>query len=60
MGLLLTTKELQQKLGVSRDKSYALMHAAAFPSIKLGGRYYVEESKLKAWLERYAYKSFAL
>lgn len=60
MGILLTTKELQQKLGISQDKSYALMHAAAFPSIKIGGRYYVEDGKLRTWLDRYAHKTFAL
>lgn len=60
MGTLLTTKELQQRLRISQDKSYALMHAAAFPSIKIGGRYYVEDSKLQEWLDRYAHKSFTL
>lgn len=60
MGALLSTKELQKELNISRDKSYALMHAAAFPSIKIGRRYYVEDRKLRTWLDSYAHKSFAL
>ncbi len=58
--MLLSTKDLQKKLKISRDKAYGLMHAAAFPSIKLGGRYYVAEKEVDDWLKRYAYKSFEL
>lgn len=58
--MLLTTKELQKRLGISRDRAYGLMHSKGFPAIKLGGRYYVEESKLRDFLDRYAYKSFVM
>lgn len=58
--MLLTVKELCTKLNIGRDKAYALMHAAAFPSIKIGGRYYVLEAELDKWLERYKYKAFNL
>lgn len=58
--MLLTTKDLQKALNISRDKAYALMHAAAFPSIRIGGRYYVLEAELDKWLERYKYKAFSL
>jgi len=43
--MLLTVKDICKRLNVGRDKAYALMHAAAFPSIKIGGRYYVLEAE---------------
>lgn len=58
--MLLGTKDLQAKLKISRDRAYALMHAPAFPSMKLGGRYYVVEKEVDDWLKRYAYKAFEL
>ena len=58
--MLLSTKDLQEKLKISRDRAYALMRSSAFPSIKLGGRYYVAEIEVNDWLKRYAYKSFQL
>ena len=58
--MLLNARDIQTKLGVSRDCAYRLFHAKAFPSIKLGGRYYVDEKKLEEFLEKYAYKEFAL
>ena len=58
--MLLSARDIQTRLGVSRDCAYRLFHAKAFPSIKLGGRYYVDEKKLEEFLEKYAYKEFAL
>ena len=58
--MLLQTKDLQSRLGVGRDKAYALMHAKKFPSIKMGGRYYIEEEELEKWLKRYTYGEFEL
>lgn len=58
--MLLSTRDLQQKLRISRDKAYALMHSPAFPSMKLGGRYYVVDKAVEDWLKRYAYKTFEL
>lgn len=44
--MMLSTKELQTELRIGRDKAYALMHNSAFPSLKIGGRYYVPEAEL--------------
>ena len=52
--MLLTVRELQELLHIGRDKAYALMHAKAFPSIKIGGQYYVSREELDKWLNRYA------
>ena len=58
--MLLTYKDLQERLGVSRDCAYRLFHAKAFPSIKLGGRYYIDEQKLQEFLDKYANREFVM
>ena len=58
--MLLNAKDVQSRLGVSRDCAYRLFHAKAFPSIKLGGRYYVEEKKHQDFLDKYAHKEIVL
>ena len=58
--MLLTVKELQQLLKIGRDKAYCLMHAKSFPSVKIGGRYYVQEQALQEWLVKNRYKTIIL
>lgn len=58
--MLLTVKDLQKILNVSRDLAYALMHAHGFPSMKIGGRYFVSRDALERWLQRYEGKEFAI
>lgn len=58
--MLLTVKDLQELLKIGRDTAYSLMHAKGFPSIKLGGRYYVTREELDKWLSKYAYKEFII
>lgn len=58
--MLLTVKELQKNLNIGRDKAYSLMHAKSFPSIKIGGRYYVQELALQEWLLKNRYKTIRL
>lgn len=57
---MLTVNELKDSLSIGRDKAYRLMRSHAFPSIKIGGTYYVSASKLESWLERNAGKEFYL
>ncbi len=58
--ILLRTKDLQKSLNIGRDKAYGLMHASGFPSIKIGGTYYVSQDELQKWLQKYTYKEFQL
>lgn len=58
--MMLDVRDLQKILRIGRDKSYALMHADAFPSIKIGGRYYVSQDALERWLLKYEYKEFVI
>ena len=57
---MLTVKDLQRILKIGRDRAYALMKSKGFPSMKLGGRYYVSEEALNRWLMSYEYKSYVL
>ena len=57
---MLTVKDLQIQLKIGRDRAYALMHSKGFPAIKIGSRYYVTQTALDAWLERYEYKTYVL
>ena len=58
--MLLAVKQLRNRLNVSRDRAYSLVHAKGFPAIKIGGRYYVSEEALKKWLVKYEGREFIL
>ena len=47
---LMTIKELQSYLGVGKDKAYALVKSKSFPSLKIGGRYYIIKTDFVVWL----------
>ncbi|MCR5248982.1 MAG: DNA-binding protein [Lachnospiraceae bacterium] len=47
----LTPKMLARRLSIGRDKAYALMRSAGFPSIQLGDRFIVTEEALDKWLK---------
>lgn len=57
---ILDTKMLQKKMGIGRDKAYALMRSAGFPSMRIGARYLVIEDKVDQWLEQCAYRDVAV
>ena len=59
-GELLTAKELKQVMRCGINRAYDLLRSPAFPSTKIGGRYYVTVSALKEWLEFYENKVFYL
>ena len=58
--MLLTTDQLRERLGISREVAYRLMRCKSFPSMRLGRRFYVDEDKLKVWIEKSAYKDVIL
>ena len=58
--MLLTADDLRKRLGVGRDRAYALMHSKSFPAMKVGGRYYISEEALAKWLEAMEYKTVKL
>lgn len=56
--VLLTVSDLRQMLHLGRDRCYALMHNPAFPSIRIGNRYFVQSKALLKWLDNYQGKKF--
>jgi len=47
---LMTVKELQNYLGIGKDKAYALVKSKSFPAMKIGGRYYIIKTDFVVWL----------
>ena len=54
--VILTPKELADRLKIGRDKAYALIKSSSFPSIQIGGRYIVTEKALLQWLDANKYR----
>ena len=50
MGELLTIKELQAKLKISRKVAYDLCKHPDFPVCRIGGKILVAEDQLQAWI----------
>lgn len=42
---------------IGANKLYALVREKGFPSIKIGGRYYILADKVSEWLESQNYKN---
>lgn len=57
---ILKVKDLQQRLGIGRDRAYALMRSAGFPSTRIGKTYFVTSDNFEKWLNDYRYKTFIL
>ncbi len=55
---LMTIKELQNYLGIGKDKAYKLAKSKSFPSAKIGGRYYVIKHDFVVWLEKQTGKCY--
>ncbi|KYG34898.1 helix-turn-helix domain-containing protein [Alkalihalobacillus trypoxylicola] len=47
---LLKAKDIAEILGISLHTAYEVIHNKSLPSMKIGGRYYVEESKFYTWI----------
>ena len=57
---LLTPKDIQVIFSVGRNQAYSLMHSAGFPTITINNRLYVEQEKLKKWLDTYTGRQYIL
>lgn len=49
---LMSVKELQNYLGIGKDKAYELVKSKSFPSLKIGGRYYIAKPDFVEWIGR--------
>ena len=48
---LLTVREVQEMLGISKSGVYRLLHTDGFPALKIGNLVKVRRTELEAWLE---------
>ena len=52
MGELLTVKELQEKLRLSRQGAYDLCSKPGFPVCRVGRKVLIPADKLQEWIEK--------
>ena len=55
---LLTVKNIQNKLQISKDMAYKLVNTDGFPSIKIGRTIRVPEEEFNKWVKKYTYTKF--
>ena len=48
---LITVKETASSLGLPLSKVYQLVRAKGFPSLRLGGSWWIDQSKLQDWID---------
>ena len=49
-------EQISKNVPFGANKIYAMVKEPGFPSIKIGGRYYVLADKVDEWLEQQNYK----
>lgn len=47
---MLTTKDIQEQLGISRNTAYKLIRLQGFPKIKIGHSYRIPKDKFEAYI----------
>ena len=57
---MLTAKDLMAIIGCSKNRAYELMHSRSFPSIQIGGRFYVTVEAFDNWIATYTGRKFTL
>ena len=51
-------EQMTKHVALGANKIYAMVKEPGFPSIKIGGRYYVLADKVNEWLEKKANTDF--
>ena len=54
--LTLTVDQMAKVMNISRNTAYELVKQPGFPSIKIGGRFFVLIDKVNDWLEEQSQK----
>lgn len=57
---VLKVKDIMERLGIGKDRAYALMKSKSFPATQLGKTYFVTTVKFEEWLEANAGKNVNL
>ena len=57
---LLTYQDIQNIFHCGKNRAYELLHSACFPTLQIGGRYYVKQSALNSWIDTYTGRFFMI
>lgn len=57
---ILTVKDIQEHLKLSRTMVYRLINQDSFPKIKIGNTYRIPEDKYLKWIEQHTRKNIIL
>lgn len=49
-------EQMTKNVSIGTNKIYAMVKEPEFPSVKIGGRYYVLADKIDEWLEEQSHK----
>ena len=60
MEKMLRVKDIQNIIGCSLPKAYAIIKQSGFPSIRIGKNYYTSEIEFQKWVNRNLYKEIKL
>ena len=52
-GKMLRPKDVQERLGVGKNRAYALIHQKGFPKITIGKSFYIPEDKFIEWIDKH-------
>lgn len=55
---VLKATDIMKRLGIGRDRAYALLKSPCFPSTKIGKTYFITDAKFEEWLNDYAGREF--
>ncbi len=50
-------EQMTKHVNIGANKIYGMVREPGFPSVRIGGRYYVLIDKVNDWLEKKAYES---
>lgn len=60
MTKMLKVKDIQEALGCSTKKAYAIINQKDFPKIKIGKTFYIPEEEFDKWVKKYIGKEYKL
>ena len=58
--ILLNAKDVQERLGIGRDRAYRLLNSKSFPTIKINKSLFVTNEALDEWINMQQFKTFNL
>ena len=52
MERILKVSDIQNHLGISKNRAYELIKMKTFPKIQIGHRYYIPENEYNEWIKK--------